>query len=174
MRRCGFLLIAALAAALLTGCIHAGPVLVPEVVYATPTPTPTPQPTPTPAPTATPVPTPRPGYDAMGNFIVGEAHYWRYLLFKDIFVYEQAEDTFLSGFIINEYSEPLKAELDVCFYENDEEVARGEIRMGDGTSDILTLAPGENRIWAQINTDMTLTSLKLEFVDTAENRLKPE
>lgn len=157
----------------LSGCIKAEPMLMPEYMYATPTPIPTPEPTPMPVLTATPVSTLRLGYDAMGNFIVGETHFWRYLLFKNILVYEQAEDTFLNGLIVNEYCEPLTAELFICFYESEEEVARGHIRTSDGTSNILTLVPGENRIWAQINTDMALTALEFEFVETDQNKLSP-
>ena len=108
------LLITAIAAAVLltAACVNTKPVLHPEV---TPGPTPdviimTLAPTqdegdssPTPEITARPTES----VDALGNSITGPEHFYRYLTFRNILVYEEDGDTFLDAMVENAYSEPI-------------------------------------------------------------------
>ncbi|MBQ3552091.1 MAG: hypothetical protein IJA35_02895 [Clostridia bacterium] len=163
MRKIALMLFIAVGTLFLSGCLVAAPKLNPSY---TPIPTvsaevpeetlgdaeETPDLTPTSAPIAE--------YDALGRLISGNQHYMQYLLFHDIQVYEQADDTFMDIVVKNEYTEPIICAIAVRFFdEYGEEVATSNLRMQNGQY-ILTLEPGENYIYAQIDTDMTLLSLE--------------
>lgn len=133
-------------------------------------------PTAAPAPEAAPAPLPEspapdgdtPGvstlYDALGEYISGAAHFQRYLTFENIRVYEQEEDTFLDAVVVNTYPQTLVCALDVVFTDEEgEELASGHTQTRDGQY-VLHLAPGENVIFAQINTDVSLTGLAFELI----------
>lgn len=158
------LALCALAAAslLLCACVSSRPVLNPAVTLApTPTPAPTVTPTPTPSPAPPPTLTPPPqklvgGYDALGILVASPEHYEQYLTFQNIQVYEQFDDTFMDALAVNSYPEPLVCAVDIVFEEGGETVASGKLQTQDGQY-VLILQPGENTVYAQINTDMTLT-----------------
>ena len=139
------------------------PILNPAVTLA-PTPTATPEltiaPTPSPSPTPSPTSTPQQkligSYDALGALVATPEHYERYIAFKNIQVYEQFNDTFMDAVATNSYTEPNVCAVDIVFIENDETIASGKLQTQDGKY-VLILQPGENTVYAQINTDMTLT-----------------
>ena len=166
---------AALLAVLLTGCIRTAPELIPAVTLA-PTPSPTAEPTPSPTPSPTPAPTLM-MYDALGEFVSGAEHFKQYIEFKNIQVYEQNGDTFADLIAVNSYSENLVLALDIAFFEGKdearEEVARGRVQTRDAQY-ILVLLPGENTLYAQIDTDMTLTSLDFELIFDDQLGVLPE
>ena len=146
------LLMAALV--LCCGCVRQAGVLrldvtLPPEATPSPTPSPTPEPTLTMEPIATATPEP--------------VNYWQYLSFRDLYVYEESGDTFLHGIVESEYPGSLIAVLDVFFYDDDgEKIARGRIMNGAG-EDVLILEPGETRIYAQVDTDMSITMLDFGF-----------
>ena len=150
-------------------CVNNGPIIRTGV---TPEPTEapailTPEPSGAPAtdePTDAP-PDPDSEFDELGLRISGAEHFIRYIVFKDIVVYEEAGDTFLDGIAENNYPETIACAVDVVYYDEfGREIARARLQMRDG-SYLLLLAPGENAILARIPTDMTLTDkeFKLEF-----------
>lgn len=156
----------------MSGCVSAVPLFVPSVTLA-PVPTesiaPTPSATPTPQQTAvlTPTPTSEPQrligvYDALGAFVSMPEHYRQYLEFKNIQVYEQFGDTFVDAVAVNTYPQPLVCAADIVFYEGEETVASGKLQTQDGQY-VLILQPGENTIYAQVNTDMSLTLMEFVF-----------
>lgn len=174
------LLITAIAAAVLltAACVNTKPVLHPEV---TPGPTPdviimTLAPTqdegdssPTPEITARPTES----VDALGNSITGPEHFYRYLTFRNILVYEEDGDTFLDAMVENAYSEPISCAIDAVYYdENGEEIARARLQTRDG-SYLLVLQPGETVVFAQILTDMTITNDAYVFEFDKELGVKP-
>lgn len=147
------------------GCVFARPVLNPAVTLAptdapTPalTPSPTPSPSPTPVPTLTPTPPPqRIGvYDALGVFVETPEHYEQYLTFRNIQVYEQFGDTFVDAVAVNRYPAPIVCAVDILFAKEGETIASGKLQTQDGQY-VLILNPGENIVYAQVNTDMTVT-----------------
>ncbi|MEG1547331.1 MAG: hypothetical protein RR232_03450 [Clostridia bacterium] len=146
---------------MLCGCIRTAPLLVSEITLA-PTAAPTIAPTSTPTPVATVAPTPMLN-DALGNFVADPQHFRQYITFKNIQIYEQCDDTFMDAIAINAYPQNLVCAVDVVFYMKDEEVARAKVQSRDAQY-LLTLVPGENTIFAQIDTDMTLTSLDFKLI----------
>jgi len=167
-------LLLALMCLCLSGCVvNTAAVLQPETTLA-PEPTiivPTPLATSTPAPLANPTPTlggEAAGvdtvYDAMGEYISGAAHFQRYLTFENIQVYEQEEDTFLDAVIVNAYPQTLVCALDVAFKTKDgDDLASARTQTRDGQY-VLRLAPGKNIIFAQIDSDVTLTDKPFDFI----------
>ena len=145
MRR-RFLLFALLIILLFTaGCRHAEPQIVG---------------TPTPGPTATPPPetfSPEiigegPARDAQGVLITGEDHYTLYLSFGEIVVYENEEDTFLDGIVVNGYPQPLHAEIEIVYYDGQgRRIGRGRLHNAEGGYDF---PPGSSRVYAEIATDV--------------------
>jgi len=149
---------------LVAGCVQQSPVLLPDYLLPTPTPEPTPTPTPIPTPTPTPQPTVAPEFDALGRFVSAKMHYQQYIAFEMIQVYEQAEDTFLDAVAVNAYPEPLVCAVDVRFFEESgEEIAASALQTRDGQY-VLVLAPGENTVFARVDTDIVLTDKELRFV----------
>ncbi|MEA5060172.1 MAG: hypothetical protein VB049_09100 [Candidatus Pelethousia sp.] len=149
--------------------VNTSAVLLPENTLA---PAATPVPTPVPAVTQSPQPmeshVPIAGvdtmYDEMGEYVSGAAHFQRYLTYENIQVYEQNEDTFLDAVVINSYPQPLICALDVAFFDEEgEELASARVQTRDGQY-VLHLAPGETVIFAQIDTDTTLTDKEFDLV----------
>lgn len=156
----------------LSGCVvDTSAVLRPESTLA-PQATPTPATTPTPEASPAPMPTqshaPIAGvdtrYDALGEYVSGAAHFQRYLTFENIQVYEQAEDTFLDAVVVNAYPETLICALDVVFTDKGgAELATARAQTRDGQY-VLHLQPGENVIFAQIDTDVSLADQPFELL----------
>lgn len=155
-----------LAALFLPGCVAYAPVLNPAVTLApsaalTPMPSPTLTPVPTLAPLPTvalaPAATPSIGvYDALGAFVSTPEHYKQYIALKNIQVYEQFGDTFVDAVATNTYPEPIVCAVDILFADGEELVAQGKLQTQDGQY-VLILQPGDTTVYAQVNTDMTLT-----------------
>ncbi len=139
----------------LVGCKNATPVLAG---------TPTPAATPTPLPdalfaeiTAQPVQT-----DALGNPIESDNHYWQYLSFGALRVYEYDDGTFLDGICVNAYPLPLDGEVDIVYTTNDGKICGiGKIHNVLGTTQLET---GSNAIYAEINTDIDVTTMDFALV----------
>ena len=139
----------------LFGCEDATPVLA-----GTPTPAATPTPLPDPFSaeiTAVPLPT-----DALGNTIVGDDHYWQYLSFGALRVYEYDDGTFLDGICVNAYPLPLDGEVDIVYTTSDGKVCGiGKIHNVLNTT---VLETGSNAIYAEINTDIDVTAMEFSLV----------
>lgn len=150
-----FLLIAALMLFSLAGCEDATPVLA-----GTPTPAATATPLPEPFTaeiTAAPLPT-----DGLGNTISGENHYWQYLSFGAIRVYEYDDGTFLDGICVNAYPLPLDGEVDIVYTTSDGKICGiGKIHNTVGTT---VLETGSNAIYAEISTDIDVTGMEFSLV----------
>ena len=139
----------------LAGCEDAAPVLA-----GTPTPAATPTPLPEPFSaeiTAEPLPT-----DALGNTIDGGDHYWQYLSFGALRVYEYDDGTFLDGICVNAYPLPLDGEVDIVYTTSDGKICGiGKIHNTVGTT---VLETGSNAIYAEISTDIDVTGMEFSLV----------
>lgn len=135
------------------GCISVDPVV-------TGTPTPSSSPTPLPDPftlelTAAPLPT-----DALGKVIEAEDHYYHYLSFGDIRIYEYDTGTFLDGVCVNAFPAPLDGQLNIVYYAEDGKICgMGQLHNAEGGT---VLATGSNAVYAEINTDISV--LEMDFV----------
>jgi hypothetical protein len=159
MRRAFFLMLAAGLCVLslsFFGCEDATPVLA-----GTPTPAATPTPLPDPFTaeiTAVPVPT-----DMLGNEIIGDDHYWQYLSFGEIRIYEYDDGTFMDGLCVNAFPLPLDGRVDIVYYTDDGKICgTGTIHNAEGGT---LLETGTNAIYAEISTDIDVTMMdfKLEI-----------
>lgn len=125
-------------------------------------PTPSASPTPLPEPftaeiTAAPVPT-----DLLGAEILSDEHYWQYLSFGEMRVYEYGDGTFLDGVCVNTFPLPLDGQVDIVYYTDDGKVCGiGTIHNAEGST---TLATGTNAIYAEINTDIDVQSMDFTLV----------
>ncbi|MDD3920636.1 MAG: hypothetical protein PHO41_05675 [Eubacteriales bacterium] len=149
------ILIAALLAALLSGCISQQP------VWAT-APTPSPSPSPTPMPLSQSItPEPRPT-DARGSVVYTEDHYLQYLSFEEIRVYEYGGGTYLDGVCNSTYPKTLFGQMGMAFFDEDgTEVANTELHSAQSFG--LVIYPGKNHIYAQIGTDMDVQMMDYTF-----------
>lgn len=149
------LLATALLSLALSGCVDATPVLA-----GTPTPAATPTPLPDPFTaeiTAAPVVT-----DALGNEILGDDHYWQYLSFGALRVYEYEDGTFLDGICVNAYPLPLDGEVDIVYTTDNGKICGiGKIHNYIGTT---LLETGSNAIYAEISTDINVTGMEFQLV----------
>ncbi len=136
--------------AALSGCVDATPVL---------------SGTPTPAATATPLPDPFTAEitaapvetDALGSEILEGDHYWQYLSFGELRVYEYDDGTFLDGICVNAYPLPLDGEIDIVYRTDTGKVCGfGKIHNALGTT---LLETGSNAIYAEISTDIDVTGM---------------
>lgn len=93
--------------------------------------------------------------------------YNEYLLYQNIAVYEQEGHTLFDATIQSEYPGTLVCVLDVCFFDQQGEVARGRLTDGSG-QEVLYLNQGETRVYAQIETDMSVTLLDISFEPIGE------
>ena len=166
------LLIAVSVCMLLTGCVNTGAHIVPSVTIPLES---TQPPEPTPSPTPEPVQVEEmadlsSAYDKNGSLIVGEEHFQQYISFKNIQVYEQCGDTFMDAVAVNEYPDTLVCALNIRFFDEDgTEIASGRVQTRDGQY-VLRLENGDNTLFAQIDTDMTLTDkeFRLEYSEDPE------
>ena len=146
----------------LSACDNAEPVIV-----GTPTPEPTATPEPEPfaySVTGEPLPT-----DMMGAEIGDENHYFRYLSFGDVIVYEYGTGTFLDGVVVNAYPLPLDGEIEIAYYNDDGKlVGRGALHSAEGATVFPT---GSSRIYAEIATDIDVQ--KMDFVFEFKRPLAP-
>jgi hypothetical protein len=138
-----------------TGCDNATPVLA-----GTPTPAATPTPLPDPFTaeiTAVPITT-----DALGSSIDGDDHYWQYLSFGALRVYEYDDGTFLDGICVNAYPQPLDGEVNIVYTTTDGKICGiGKLHNALGTT---ILETGSNAIYAEINTDIDVTGMEFTLV----------
>ncbi|MEN6470555.1 MAG: hypothetical protein ABFC62_03710, partial [Clostridiaceae bacterium] len=65
-------------------------------------------------------------------------------------------DTFVDAVAVNVYPAPIVCAVDILFAQEGETIASGKLQTQDGQN-VLILKPGENTVYAQVNTDMTLT-----------------
>jgi len=154
MKRAAFISLLAIAVftliSALSGCVDVEPVL-----SGTPTPAATPTPLPDPFTaeiTAEPVPT-----DLLGNEILSDDHYWQYLSFGEVRVYEYGDGTFLDGICVNAFPQALDGEVDVVYYADDGKICGiGTIHNAEGGT---LLETGTNAIYAEISTDIDVTMM---------------
>lgn len=161
---------------LLTGCVNTGAHIVPSVTMP---PESTQPPEPTPSPTPEPVQVEEmadlsSAYDKNGLLIVGEEHFQQYISFKNIQVYEQCGDTFMDAVAVNEYPDTLVCALNIRFFDEDgTEIASGRVQTRDGQY-VLRLENGDNTMFAQIDTDMTLTDKEFRLEYSEDLNVLPE
>lgn len=176
-KRLLLLLAPTLLALALSGCIGVQPIIDPSVTVpsATATPIPSPPPSPSPTPAAAPgiTATPARAFDALGSFITGADHFKRYLSFRNVQVYEQEEDTFVDAVVVNDYPKTIVCAVAVTFYDETGELVASSMLQTRDASYILILPPGETTLFAQVNTDMSLTALDLRIVFDDELGVAP-
>lgn len=159
------LLVLVLGCLLAGGCVDTASVIDPEVTVP-------PEPTAVPTPTLEPTPAPEQVeldmadlsrvYDELGQLISTANHFEQYITFRNIQVYEQHEDTFMDAIAVNEYPDTLVCAVDITFFdEDDSQIAASHVHTRDGQY-VLRLQPGDNTIFATIDTDISLTDK--EFV----------
>lgn len=149
----------------MTGCVNTASVIDPSVTMP-PEPTATPEPTPEPTPAIDTVELNMADlssvYDELGVLISTADHFEQYITFRNIQIYEQYEDTFMDAIAVNEYPDTLVCAVDITFFDEEENIiADSHVHTRDGQY-VLRLQPGDNTIFATIDTDMTLTDK--EFV----------
>ncbi len=126
----------------------------------------------TPTPPATPTPLPDPfsaeitaapaATDALGNAIGGDSHYWQYLSFGELRVYEYDDGTFLDGICVNAYPLPLDGTVNIVYTTSEGKICGiGRIHNALGTT---LLETGTNAIYAEINTDIDVTGMDFALV----------
>ena len=112
--------------------------------------------------------------DKNGLLIVGEEHFQQYISFKNIQVYEQCGDTFMDAVAVNEYPDTLVCALNIRFFDEDgTEIASGRVQTRDGQY-VLRLENGDNTLFAQIDTDMTLTDKEFRLEYSEDLNVLPE
>lgn len=108
--------------------------------------------------------------DSLGAKIQEADHFFWYLSFQEMRVYEYSWGTLLDGICVNEYPEPLWGELEIVFWNKEkQEVARASLHTADPG---FVLQPGENRIYAEINTDMDIQMAP--FTLEVKERIQPQ
>ena len=125
---------------------------------------------------ATPEPTLEPDadVDALGNRIIGAEHFIRYIGFKDLNVYEEEGDTFLDGIITNSYPQPLVCAVNMIYRDEfGGELARAQLKTRDGNY-MLVLAPGDNIVFAEILTDISLVGMEYTLEFESSTGVHPE
>jgi len=134
----------------LIGCVRQHPVLGAE-------PTPGPTPSPTPPPLQQSVVAAVQQNDLSGNPIGDEStHYGNYVAFEDLRVYEYNMETFLDAAAVNHYPGQLTGAVEIRFYDQDGTLLAAAPLYTAGAETQLVLQPGENRIYAEINTDVNI------------------
>ena len=156
------LLIAVSVCMLLTGCVNTGAHIVPSVTIP---------PEPVQVEEMADLSS---AYDKNGSLIVGEEHFQQYISFKNIQVYEQCGDTFMDAVAVNEYPDTLVCALNIRFFDEDgTEIASGRVQTRDGQY-VLRLENGDNTLFAQIDTDMTLTDKEFRLEYSEDLNVLPE
>ena len=87
-----------------------------------------------------------------------DTHYFTYYLsFHDLRVYEEEGYTYMDGLCLNAFDGTLTGEARICFYDADGKlVGFGTLHTAEGG---LTLAVGENRIYAEILSEVDVQAL---------------
>lgn len=87
-----------------------------------------------------------------------DTHYFTYYLaFSDMRIYEEDGYTYLDGICTNSFDGTLTGEANICFYDTNEKlVGYGAIHTAEGD---LTLSVGENRIYAEILSEVNVQQL---------------
>lgn len=87
-----------------------------------------------------------------------DTHYFTYYLsFSDMRIYEEDGFTYMDGICTNTFDGTLMGEARICFYdENEKLVGYGVLHTAEGG---LTLAVGENRIYAEILSEVDVQQL---------------
>ena len=101
--------------------------------------------------------------DANGVLILDETEHYLtyYVTLNDIRIYEYGEGTFLDGIAVNSFPQTLTGGLRITFRnENGVNYGYGDFYTADGN---LTLLPGENRIYADILTEVDVQQLNWEI-----------
>ncbi|MEL7609035.1 MAG: hypothetical protein AAGU74_05975 [Bacillota bacterium] len=140
------------------GCVDTRPILLPDVTLPASA-EPTEEPAASPAQETAAPEEPPASADPMD--------YGEYLLYQDIAVYEQEGYTLFDATIVSGYPGALVCVMDVCFSDKQGEVARGRLTDGSG-QEVLYLYEGETRVYAQIETDMSVTILDMSFEPIGE------
>ena len=135
------------------GCISVNP-----EISGTPTPSSSPTPLPEPfAPELTSEPLPT---DALGKVIETADHYYHYLSFGDVRIYEYDTGTFMDGICVNAFPQPLDGVLNIVYYTGDGKICGiGQIHNAEGST---VLQTGSNAVYAEISTDISV--LDMDFV----------
>ncbi|MBQ6426285.1 MAG: hypothetical protein IJK14_07450 [Clostridia bacterium] len=150
---------------LLSACMETGA----AVFEAPDTPAPSLPPTPTPEPfsvsvTAEPLPT-----DALGQIVESDGHYYDYISYGDIRIYEYDTGTFLDGICFSSYPEPLDGTVRILFRDKDGRMCgEGTLHNALGTT---VMQPGANTIYAEILTDISV--LEMDFTLEVERQFAP-
>lgn len=113
--------------------------------------------------------------DALGKTIRSADHFEQYLRFANFRVFEEGDGTFVDGTVINSYPETLYCAVNIFFTANDGSenvIASGNMQSADG-SFMLTLAPGENLLFASVLTDTVLTSSPFTLVFDSSVGVRP-
>ncbi len=156
---------------LLPGCVRQDAWLSYTAVHETPLPSATP--VQTLSPTIEPIPievepilgedfyTDRKGIPILDK----DTHYFTYYLaFSDMRVYEEDGYTYMDGICTNSFDGTLIGEARVCFYDKDEKlVGYGTIHTAEGN---LTLGVGDNRIYAEILSEVDVQQLSCRIEQT--------
>ncbi|MBQ6234737.1 MAG: hypothetical protein IJK54_02375 [Clostridia bacterium] len=146
---------------LLLGCSVQGAHLIylPET-----TPTPTPLFTPTPPPEPIPItvdPVTGEGFttDENGIPILNEQmHYYEhYLSISQMRVYEENGETLLDAVVTNDYPKKLSGGLHITFMDNGVKYGYAELLTASGD---LILLPGENRVYADVQTEVDVQMME--------------
>ena len=144
-----------------------------------------PEQTPTPAAKETPTPSPAPeplelapiegeGFSIDENglpILNAQTHYYEYYLsIGNLRVYEQNDETLLDATITNAFGDVLSGGLRISFYDGSGMLyGYGDLKTAEGP---LRLFPGENRVYADILTEVDVQ--EMDFVFTVTEPFAPE
>ena len=163
--RIAIILFTAVLCMLLSACMDTG-----AAVFESPdTPAPSAPPTPTPEPfyismTAEPLPT-----DALGQIVESDEHYFDYISYGDMRIYEYDTGTFLDGICFSSYPEPLDGTVRIIYRDQDGKVCgEGTLHNALGTT---VMQPGANTVYAEILTDISV--LEMDFTLEIERLFAP-
>lgn len=95
-----------------------------------------------------------------------DSHYFTYYLaFSDLRIYEEDGFTYMDGICTNSFDGTLKGEARICFYDaNEKLVGYGDIHTAEGD---LSLSMGENRIYAEILSEVDVQQLQCRIEQVA-------
>lgn len=106
--------------------------------------------------------------DLLGKSVQGANHFEQYIKYFDIQVYEQHDDTFVDMKIENSYLASLKLGLKITFFDDGgTEVASAMFQSQNGQY-AMVLPQGISTVYAQVNTDTTITDFdfRIDFDST--------
>ena len=105
--------------------------------------------------------------------IDGDDHYWQYLSFGELRVYEYEDGTFLDGICVNAYPLALDGKVNIVYRTDSGKICgTGTIHNALGTTQLET---GTNAIYAEINTDIDVTQMDFQLeIQTQYQPVVPE